>query len=244
MQNNTTICDGTEGTFSLDTDQDQKMIKNFQLYGGHSINDKQIIKRYLSDESIFIDIGAHIGSFSIPISKSVKEVHAIEPTPDTFATLKKNIDANNCKNITAHNVAIGSKPTQAKLISNEQNRARTYYEPTNEGGTKVVQLTDIVTEADFIKIDAEGMEVQILLGAESLIQKSRPAIFFELSRTQLRRYGNNVFQLHEFFRRNKYRLYFNTGHSHDPDSKVRLLPAYLPLFQFARKNHNVLALPR
>ncbi len=238
------LLEAKDGRFAYDPERDPRMRKHVERYGGHSLNDKEILKQFLTPGSVFIDIGAHIGTFSIPLSKVAKEVHAFEPTDHTRATLEENIKLNHCKNITVHPCAVGEHAGAVHGTSGGANRGMTYYTEVEGGNIPMRPLADEVAHADVIKIDAEGLELRILAGARAFIERERPIIYFELSRSQLARYGDSVFGLYRFFRELGYRTYFNPGHPHDTTDTPRLRTAFLPFFRFARKNVDILALPK
>ena len=102
-------------------------IRNKNIYYNHPHDIAAIIESYVLDvyESgnihkgdIIIDIGAGIGEFSLLASELVGprgKVVAIEPSPDDFVTLKKDLEANNCKNVIAVNKAVSDKKGSIEL---------------------------------------------------------------------------------------------------------------------------------
>ena len=243
---NLTLLSAVDGEFLCDPAQDSRLIKHIQHYGGHSLNDKKQLAYFLSETAVFVDVGAHLGTFSIPLSKIAAHVHACEPTPDTAATLEKNIALNDCSNISLHRCVIGAAPGHARGRAGGKNRGQTFYEPTEsqENSIPGKRPSDICDHADVIKIDAEGMELRILEGNREFIAKTRPVLFIEFSRKQLERFGDSALGLHRFFYQLGYKTSFNHGHSHYPASPLDIRTAYLPLFTFARHNRDILAIPK
>jgi FkbM family methyltransferase len=79
-------------------------------------NRENTIKEWFqfNPKETFVDVGAYIGSYSLRAAKVGEEVIAIEPNPESFAMLMKNIKDNNFHNITAYNTALWS--TEEELI--------------------------------------------------------------------------------------------------------------------------------
>jgi len=75
------------------------------------------MEKYLevSNGDVFIDIGAHIGKYSLLFSKVARRVIAVESDPDNYYCLKRNIEINETKNITALNALAWDKSTIVKF---------------------------------------------------------------------------------------------------------------------------------
>ncbi|WP_336326813.1 FkbM family methyltransferase [Halovenus sp. HT40] len=127
-----------------------------------------------------IDVGSFIGEFSLPAAKTADRVVAVEPDPVAFRALKKNTSSVN--NIIPINSLISdtekmykfksaADPTESSLINVDQGE----YETTSVYGHTIDSLvqnkiSDIIPtqdQIDFIKIDAEGAEPEVLEGIKS-----------------------------------------------------------------------------
>jgi len=126
----------------------------------------------LGPDSVFVDIGANIGLYSIRIAKAIGcfggKVIAIEPNPPTLERLRFNINANKLDNVSVHEVAIGDYCGFANLAVNKENLAIVNTVRDDETGKiSVVPLEDIldkegVSRIDALKIDIEGYEYRAL----------------------------------------------------------------------------------
>lgn len=134
-----------------------------------------------------IDAGANIGMFSIFAAKKVGDngkVFAFEPIPETQKLLKRNIELNGIKNIEVIPFALGEgkKELNFSLFPGSLECSSAYFD--NEGTTakaSQISLDQFVEEnripkVDFIKSDVEGMERNLIAGAENTIKKFKPRL--------------------------------------------------------------------
>ena len=124
----------------------------------------------LHKEDIVVDIGAHIGTFSVyAASKSPQGcVYSYEPVVENFDFLKRNIKLNNLTNVIPINKGVFRSRGQVKVYSSSS--LATYSVYGKGKGTryvKVIGLKDVFTDnslkkIDFLKLDCEGAEYEIL----------------------------------------------------------------------------------
>jgi len=148
------------------------------LVGEYSIPECNIEK----DDTVF-DVGAHFGFFSYyAVQKGAKEVYAFEPNPYVFEILKKHAEMWSDK-IKPFEIALySSNGFQELLIPNPLAGWSTLAPKEREGEkvkVKTMTLDSFVKEynverVDFIKIDAEGSEREILKGAKETIKRFKP----------------------------------------------------------------------
>jgi len=71
---------------------------------------RHVIRRYISGDVVFLNVGAHIGKYAIPVAKTGAKVIAIEPHPLNFLFFRANIMLNNVQDhVIALNQAIWSQ---------------------------------------------------------------------------------------------------------------------------------------
>ena len=103
------------GTFAVDPARDMKVLRQMQEYGHHQLFSINLLKLFADSNSVAMDVGAHIGTFSIPLARWFKKVIAFEPSPETHALLVKNIALNRLTNVASPQKGLGSVAGHASL---------------------------------------------------------------------------------------------------------------------------------
>lgn len=155
-------------------------------------------KKYSSLNKNCLDIGANIGTHSVICSQYFKHVYSFEPQKDVFNLLTKNIQINNCHNVTPYNIGLSNeiKTLQMKCYDHNQktNIGALNIVQDHEQGCESIQVKSLdllqIDNIGLIKIDVEGHEYNALLGGLNTIKRSRPVIIFEEHK-----YNSPVFKL-------------------------------------------------
>ena len=165
-----------------------------------------------------LDIGANIGETSMAFSKltgASGSVFSFEPDPQTFERLTKHLELNRCSNVSSVNKGLGKEEGELLLEEGENNSGGNRISPGQQSkqGKKIAITTldkfskaNSISKIDFIKIDVEGYEYHVLLGAEATIDNYRPAFFIELVDDFLKDQGASSHMLVEFLQRKKYSI--------------------------------------
>ncbi|MBI2610929.1 FkbM family methyltransferase [Candidatus Kaiserbacteria bacterium] len=152
------------------------------------LQDEYRARGRIRPDSIVVDAGANVGTFSALSARLAREgkVYAFEPAQTTFDALEKNLHPYG--NATAVRSALGNRAGEAELhIESSSGEGNTLAESGLLGsysGKETVPITTIDTfvreqqlpRVDFIKIDTEGFEKEILEGAAGTIQNYHPAL--------------------------------------------------------------------
>jgi FkbM family methyltransferase len=142
----------------------------------------------IKDGSIVIDAGANIGVFSVKVAheNSSSKIYSFEPTPRTFDALKRNTET--YPNISIFNLGLGDEVTEKKItiwdnFSGSNTIGGTaspeYGAPDRVENIKITTIDEVakgLSRVDFIKMDTEGYEANILKGAAETIKRWRPII--------------------------------------------------------------------
>lgn len=142
-------------------------------------------------EGVFVDVGAHIGKYSIELARRLKNsgrVIAIEPEKNNFEMLIRNTALNNLGNITCINkCAYSEKGTLNFYTSGQEGEGE--HSLIQQSGLTGIQATEAdtldnifselnISKADLIKIDVEGTESEVLKGAQKVLG-SHPKLLIE-----------------------------------------------------------------
>lgn len=163
--------------------------------GGWGINYNFFASRFVNKNSTIIDVGANIGSFTLPIAKrhSDCDVLSFEAQRMKSYQLAGNVYLNNLNNVIVHQLALtDAKDKELKFAiahdsNNGSSRLESEAKQTGFTGETVVvvpaaRLDDMVKndkQVSLIKIDVEGHEENVIRGGYELIQKDKPIILFE-----------------------------------------------------------------
>jgi FkbM family methyltransferase len=169
--------------------------KSFEVYGEYSEDEVKLFARILAPTDIVVEVGANIGSLTIPISRIVYNgtVLAFEPERTAFYALAGNIAINNLRNVFVYHQALGKEIGQIRVPELDLEKT------DNFGGLELdkdysncphypVAMNTIdnigLQKCNLIKIDVEGMESFVLEGAKQTIEKLSPYLIVEDDRTQ------------------------------------------------------------
>lgn len=142
--------------------------------------------------AVAVDVGANIGYYTLLLAKKCKRVYAIEPEKTCFEILKKNVEANNLRNVVLINQAAGGKKEEVVIIHNNKNFGDHKIKTPQSFGRLplTVELSNIPCNSldnmlkkekriDLIKIDTQGWEPQVVAGAKKIIERDSPVLFLE-----------------------------------------------------------------
>lgn len=165
---------------------------------GYQPNITDLLFDNFRDETVFLDVGANIGFFSIVAARQFPKlsVHAFEPNQSIYARLQRNIDLNrNLTNLEAFPFALSNFSGNTTLFMpspNDSNQGLSSLGDAIEGVTKGMSQTTPVKQLDelyenstqkvsVIKIDVQGFEAEVLKGGETTIRRFRPVVVLEHS---------------------------------------------------------------
>jgi FkbM family methyltransferase len=141
---------------------------------------------------VALDIGAHVGLWTMILAKHFQMVHAFEPVQQLRKCWELNTE--HCNNVIVQPVALGECFSVVGMEYTPDNTGNSRID--NSGGVQVPMLTlDGLSIAgiDFIKIDVEGFEYNVLCGAEITIRQQRPVVLIEQKPGNAEVYGRKRF---------------------------------------------------
>jgi FkbM family methyltransferase len=222
------------------------------LTGNFEPNELTWMSQTLTEGMTMIDIGAHMGMYTLTASKLVGEsgvVIAMEPSTREFQRLTFHVTLNDLRNVRCFQVAASSTSGEATLkIAGEWNSGHnTLGEFSNATVAKTreervpTQTVDALVAAqglnrvDAIKIDVEGHELQVLTGAVETLTRFRPRVLIEVFGEALGRQGASVEAV----------LGFLTGHDYVLSEFSDVNGGLVPLARSPGiESRNLVALPK
>jgi len=174
----------------LINEHDMYVGRSFDLYGEFSQGEVDMFDALVQPEHIVIEVGANIGAHTVPLAKKAAGVIAFEPQRLVFQTLCANIALNDLRNVRTVYAAVGAQPGTTVIPDLdpdvEQNFGCMQATGHEHGEPTVVMPLDAyyLPRVDLIKIDVEGMELEVLKGAAGMIERFRPLLYVEDDREE------------------------------------------------------------
>lgn len=175
--------------------------KYVHMYGEWSELEVELYRNLLKENSNVIEVGANIGMHTIPLSRiaNTGKVICFEPQRIIFQILSANCALNNRTNVFAEHMAVGNANGDIDIECSDYDLHWNYGAFSIEKGysseakfvgpqwseqVEMVRLDDHplmseIDSLDLLKIDVEGLEVDVLAGASEVINSHRPALFVE-----------------------------------------------------------------
>ena len=203
----------------------------------------EMMKRLIHAGDVVFDVGAYIGLFAVHASRLAGEdgrVYAFEPVPETFGRLRETLAMNRCDNVRPQQKAIcnrvGRQPMN--LFAATYSAWNSLGSPVMKtpSGRRAVPSESVEVETDtldhftqslnisriqFLKVDVEGFEKHVFLGAKRLLQEHRVDwICFEISQAPLKGAGVTAREVFEILEAHGYRVWSIDTITHDLQGPV------------------------
>jgi len=157
---------------------------------------------------VFLDIGAHIGRYTVLASKIAKQVIALEPEPSNFHILQQSIHVNYRKNVKAIRCVAGEQNDYQELKLTTDTGGHTIKDNIEAKKRIIVPCYSVdnlikslrVNRLDWVKIDVEGAEVEVLAGMREILRTLRPRLIVEV-------HMDNLGEVERILSRSEYEWY-------------------------------------
>ena len=175
---------------------DDVVSRDLRLPVGFEAAEQKLLVAFLKPGMTVLDVGAHYGLYTLLASRKVGKkgrVIAFEPSAREMRMLERHIRINRCSNVRAEQFALGSREGVAELFLclGRDTACNSLRPPAVSGPTERVQVPVRTLDAylessrvdcvDFVKLDVEGAELDVLKGATGLLRRRpRPAMMCEL----------------------------------------------------------------
>ena len=203
------------------------------LYGEFAEDENVLMSRLIEAGDVVVDVGANIGTVTLCLAATVGTgglVYAFEPQREIFHYFCGNVVLNRHRNVMCINSAVGAADGTIEIPPID------YGQPANFGAVSLVGQGPGETEVQtidglslekcrLIKIDVEGMEFEVLQGAEKTIDRCQPFVYAESKKNDstpkviaffLERHYKLYWHFARFYRENNFRnsktnVFGNTG---------------------------------
>jgi FkbM family methyltransferase len=188
--------------------------------GGFEKSEVNFVQKYLQTGMTVLDIGAHHGLYTLLASVRVGEtgrVISFEPSPRERTRLERHIHLNECSNVKVETLALGSENKRADLflVEGPEDYCNSLRPPAVEAGTRAVkvEVTSVdeylsrngVGKVDFIKLDTEGAERDVLKGASGLLRsRPQPVVMSEIAEIRTAPWGYSAREILSFMEKLDY----------------------------------------
>ena len=153
--------------------------------------------KYFEPGGVFVNIGANVGAYAHSFINLASQVICFEPQDEVFECLEHNIGC--YKNVKLYKDALSDHVHGYNMMINSDNTAASFIKHTTSSHyqTKTLDMFDL-ERVDFILMDCEGSEFNILQGGIDTIKRSKPIIVTEVNDYYLARQGSSTSALFKF----------------------------------------------
>lgn len=148
------------------------MKRDIERYGFWEKRTTDYVKEHLKPGQLFVDVGAQVGYYSVMASELGARVYAFEPSSTNREVLRKNLEGTN---VEVFNSALSDTNGEVKLFKGRTPGEHSLHGSGEYETVQAVRYDDLGLEIpDFVKIDVEGNERQVLMGMQKFLTTDKP----------------------------------------------------------------------
>lgn len=177
-------CDGESFRFRISNPFDL-IQRNFLKGRFFELPELQFVREKVKKGAVVVDVGANVGNHTVFLSRFLapRRIVVLEPNADLFDTLRFNLEVNSVSNLDTSflGLAVGAQSRTYDICIKDLNNIGAGRLAESASGTVRSRPLDEILhdDVDLIKIDVEGMELEVLEGARRTISRSRPYLMLE-----------------------------------------------------------------
>ena len=197
------------------------VFSNFKNWGNKHNDFFPIYLKLSEGSKCFFDVGAHIGIVSLAVSKSISnkgKIYAFEASKQNLDFLKYHIKSNNIKNIKVINKLVTSTVKKKSVLfeSHESSGMNSVISINEKQITEKKNVQSITLDEfcktkkiypDILKVDIEGSEIDMLIGAKGIIKKMKPLIFLSYHPFHIKKLGYDKSFIFDILKKLDYKIY-------------------------------------
>ena len=164
--------------------------ERWMLYGEYQAKQRNALFNYMEERrkvEYIVDVGGHVGLWSRPMIQraNTRYIWAFEPNSSVRECYVMNMSR--FDNYTIYPIALGDKNTKGYLNVEKDNSGNTNIDPIKSGDTEIKTLDSFnLKQIDYMKVDAEGYEYNIVQGAKETIERCKPFVHLEMKTKRMR----------------------------------------------------------
>jgi FkbM family methyltransferase len=175
---------------------DRYITRALEVYGEFSPDEGRLLTQIVKPGMTVVEVGANIGAHTVAMARACRPgvLYAFEPQRRIFQILCANLVLNDIDNVVALPEACGMEPGEATIppldYAGADNFGGVSLAPAGQAGetVRVVRLDDLnLPSLGLLKVDVEGLEIDVLGGAVATIARLRPVLYVENDRAQNQR---------------------------------------------------------
>jgi FkbM family methyltransferase len=185
--------------------------------GGYELEILKFLENRLDSDSVLVDVGANIGCLTVPLARKTARVIAIEASPKVQPYLRQNVQLNGLSNVTIVDRAASFPGNSSVPLyippMNHFGMASTApqfgVEPISVPAAPLDTILDTlgISDVTAMKIDVEGYEAHVLLGARNLLSRGTTIVFEFMDWAENRAFPGKVGWAQEILLDTGYRLW-------------------------------------
>lgn len=203
---------------------------DFMIYltGNFDHSGVRAFSKKINSNDVIIDVGGNIGSFCLPVSKSINgngKIISIEPSKYAFKKLKTNLSKNDIFKdkilpiqafVTSDGKEVPEEVYASWNVLSKDRHENHMGTLTPTVGATSFSLDELIMRKqmdriDWIKIDVDGYELDVLNGSMGVIQRFKPGFFIELCHYSQIEFKSSVEKIVTFFEKHNYSFYDLAG---------------------------------
>lgn len=198
------------------------MGKHIFLHENFEQEERAFVLQFFKPGMVVLDVGAHHGLYTLLASRKVGtggQVIAFEPSPRELRRLRWNLVLNRCRNVHLEPLAVSRTEGIAELhvCLGQETGCNSLRPPAVSEPVRKVRVTTTtldsylrkngITKVDFMKLDVEGAELEVLQGAIELLTALKPVILCELADLRTEPWGYRSVEIYDFLEARGYQWF-------------------------------------
>lgn len=183
-------------------------------YGEFSEGEVEFFRRIIKPTDVVCDVGANIGAHTLAFARIARHVYAYEPIPMLYLALCGMVALNELRNVTTIHAGCAAREGTMSYMDWDFSKVNNFGAHSLQpySGQTPIRITRLTTDCQFLKVDVEGMELEVLKGATDMIRRCKPVLYVEADRK------DKFDALLGYIRQLGYHPYWHTPPLYNPDN--------------------------